>query len=55
MFYNDAEEAFYQCPFGRSFRTNAGYAKFMNDLVTMKRLVTFEDDERMQHCSAIAT
>ena len=32
-----------------------GYAKFMKDLVTKKRLVTFEDDDRMQHCSAIAT
>ena len=25
-----------------------GYAKFMKDLVTNKRLVTFEDDDRMQ-------
>ena len=32
-----------------------GYAKFMNDLVTKKRSVTFEDDDRMQNCSAIAT
>ena len=32
-----------------------GYAKFMKDLVTKKRPVTFEDDDRMQHCSAIAT
>ena len=32
-----------------------GYAKFMKDLVTMKRSVTFEDDDRLQHCSAIAT
>ena len=32
-----------------------GYAKFMKDLVTQKRSVTFEDDDRMQHCSAIAT
>ena len=32
-----------------------GYAKFMKDLVTKKRSVTFEDDDRMQHCSAIAT
>ena len=32
-----------------------GYAKFMKDLVTKKRLVTFEDDDRMQLCSAIAT
>ena len=32
-----------------------GYAKFMKDLVTKKRSVTLEDDDRMQHCSAIAT
>ena len=32
-----------------------GYAKFMKDLVTKKRLITFEDDDRMQQCSAIAT
>ena len=32
-----------------------GYAKFMKDLNTMKRSVTFEDDDRMQHCSVIAT
>ena len=32
-----------------------GYAKFMKDLVTKKRSVTFEGDDRMQHCSSIAT
>ncbi|TMW81392.1 hypothetical protein EJD97_009900, partial [Solanum chilense] len=32
-----------------------GYAKFMKDLVIKKRLVTFEDDDRQHHCSAIAT
>ena len=31
------------------------YAKFMKDLVTKKRSVTFEDDDRMQHCNAFAT
>ena len=31
-----------------------GYAIFIKDLVTKKRLVTFEDDDRMQHCSANA-
>ena len=30
-----------------------GYAKLMNDFVMKKRSVTFEDDDRMQHCSAI--
>ncbi|XP_069152761.1 uncharacterized protein [Solanum lycopersicum] len=32
-----------------------GYANFMKDLVTKKRSVTFEDDDRMQHCTAIST
>ena len=32
-----------------------GYAKFMKDLVTKKRSVTFEDDDRLQHFCAIAT
>ncbi|KAK4727053.1 hypothetical protein R3W88_031970 [Solanum pinnatisectum] len=31
------------------------YAKFMKDLVTKKMAVSFEDDDRLQHCSAIAT
>ena len=33
----------------------AGYAKFMNDMVTKKKSINFEDDDRMQHCSPIAT
>ena len=32
-----------------------GYAKFTKDLVTKKRSVTFEDDDRLQHCRVIAT
>ena len=32
-----------------------GYAKFMKDMVTKNRLFSFEDDNRMQYCSAIAT
>ena len=32
-----------------------GYAKFMKNLVTKKRSVTLEDDNIMQHRSAIAT
>ena len=32
-----------------------GYAKFMKDLVIKKRSVTFEDDDRLQNRSAIAT
>ncbi|KAK4707311.1 hypothetical protein R3W88_033158 [Solanum pinnatisectum] len=30
------------------------YAKFMKDLVTKKRAMSFKDDDRLQHCSAIA-
>ena len=32
-----------------------GYAMFMKDLVTRKRSVNFEDNDRLQHCSAIST
>ncbi|XP_069147025.1 uncharacterized protein [Solanum lycopersicum] len=42
-------------PFVEGLEQMLGYAKFMKELVTKKRLVTFEDDDRMQHCSAIAT
>ena len=41
-------------PFVESLEQMPCYAKFMKDLVTKKRLVTFEDDDRLQHCSAIA-
>ena len=29
------------------------YAKFLKDLVPKKRLVTFEDDDRMHHCTVM--
>ena len=32
-----------------------GYAKFMKDMISKKISVSFEDDDRMQHCSAIST
>ncbi|XP_015060260.1 uncharacterized protein LOC107006145 [Solanum pennellii] len=32
-----------------------GYTKFMKDMVTRKISLTFEDDDRIQHCSDIAT
>lgn len=32
-----------------------GYAKLMKYLVTKKRAVSFEEDEKLQHCSVIAT
>lgn len=31
------------------------YAMFMNDMVTKKRSVSFQDDDKLQHCSFIAT
>ena len=34
-------------PFVETLEQMPGYAKFMKDLVTKKRLVTFEDDYRM--------
>ena len=36
-------------PLVEALEQMSGYAKFMKDLVTKKRSVTFEDDERMQH------
>ena len=42
-------------PLVEALEQMSGYAKFMKDLVTKKRSVTFEDDDIMQHCSAIAT
>ena len=42
-------------PLVEALEQMSGYAKFMKDLVNKKRLVTFEDDDRRQHCSAIAT
>ena len=42
-------------PLVESVEQMTGYAKFMKDLVTKKRSVNFEDDDRLQHCSAIAT
>ena len=42
-------------PLVEALEQMSGYAKFMKDLVTKKRSVTFEDNDRLQHCSAIAT
>ena len=33
----------------------SGYAKFMKDMVIKKRSISFENDDLMQYCSAIAT
>ena len=42
-------------PFVEVLEQMPDYTKFMKYQVTKKRSVTFEDDDRMQHCSAIAT
>ena len=42
-------------PLVESLEQMPGYAKFMKVLVTKKRSVIFENANRMQHCSAIAT
>ena len=42
-------------PLVETLKQMPGYAKFMKDLVTKKRSVTFEYDDRLQHCSVIAT
>ena len=42
-------------PLVEALEQMSGYAKFMKDLVIKKRSVTFEDDDILQHCSAIAT
>ena len=42
-------------PLVEALEQTPGYSKFVKDLVTNKRPVTFKDDERMQHCSPIAT
>ena len=42
-------------PLVEALEQMSGYAMFMKDLGTKKISVTFKDDDRMQHCSAIAT
>ena len=42
-------------PFIEALEQMLGYAKLMKDMVTKKRSISFEDDNGMQHCSAIAT
>ncbi|KAK4737470.1 hypothetical protein R3W88_001167 [Solanum pinnatisectum] len=42
-------------PLREALEQMPGYAKFIKDLVTKKRADSFENDERLQHCSAIYT
>ena len=55
MFYHYVEIASINVPLVEALEKMPWYAKFMKDMVTMKRSVSFENDDRMQHCSAIAT
>ncbi|XP_015084134.1 uncharacterized protein LOC107027490 [Solanum pennellii] len=42
-------------PLMKALEQMPDYVKFMKDMVTKKRSVSFEDDNRMHHCSATAT
>ena len=42
-------------PLKEALEQMLSYAKFMNVMVAQKRSMSFENDERMQHYSAIAT
>uniref|UniRef100_M1DL60 Integrase core domain containing protein n=1 Tax=Solanum tuberosum TaxID=4113 RepID=M1DL60_SOLTU len=42
-------------PLIKALEQTPGYEKFMKDLVTKKRAVSFESDERLHNCSVIAT
>ena len=49
------KQLFINVPLVEALEQMPGYAKFIKDMVTKKRSVTLKDDDRMQHCSAIAT
>ena len=42
-------------PLIKTLKQMPDYAKLMEDMVKNKRSVSFKDDDRMHHCSAIAT
>lgn len=46
-FYHYVEAYFHQCSVDRKFGEMAGYAMFIYDMVTKKRPVNFEDDDKM--------
>ena len=45
----------FNVPLVEALEQMPGYAKFIKDLVTKKRSVTFEDDDKMQHYNVIPT
>ena len=49
------KQIFIIIPLVEALKQMPGYAKFLKDLVTKKRSITFEDNDRMQYCIAIAT
>ncbi|KAK4716638.1 hypothetical protein R3W88_014976 [Solanum pinnatisectum] len=42
-------------PLIKALEQMSGYANYMKDLVTKKRAVSFEDDDKLQYFDAIAT
>ncbi|XP_049373455.1 uncharacterized protein LOC125838442 [Solanum verrucosum] len=55
MFITMLKQLSINVPLIEALEQMSGYAKFMKDLVTRKRVVSFENCERLQHCSAIST
>ncbi|KAK4706807.1 hypothetical protein R3W88_033639 [Solanum pinnatisectum] len=55
MFITMLKQLFINVPLIEALEKMPRYAKFMKDLVTKNRDVSFEDDDRLQHCSAIVT
>ncbi|KAK4706570.1 hypothetical protein R3W88_033869 [Solanum pinnatisectum] len=55
MFISMLKQLSINVPLIEALEQMSGYAKFMKDMVTKKRAMSFEDDNRLQHCSSIAT
>ncbi|XP_049344208.1 uncharacterized protein LOC125808575 [Solanum verrucosum] len=54
-FISMLKQLFINVPLIEALEQMPGYAKFIKDLVTKKRAVSFEDDDRLQHFGAITT
>ena len=54
-FYNNVEAAFYQCLFGIRSRRNGPLCKVYERSGYKEKIGHFDDNDRMKHCSAIAT
>ena len=55
LFINMLKQLSTNVPLIEALEKMPGYAIFIKNNVTKKRLVSFEDYDRMHHCSAIAT